>query len=147
MIRFSENVSTRRSNHGPVIITTSNMVNRRGRKLSVCSLICVAAWKVLTTSPTRRLGNIVTATSVTTNHIASRHSSTAMSGVMTDPHVPKLAASVPITIAQPSTSTNNMTLNGRLMMIGDSIIMPMAMSTLATTRSMTRNGMKSMNPI
>ena len=49
--------------------------------------------------------------------------------------------------AQPSTSTNSKSLNGREMIVGDSIIMPSAISTLATTRSMTRNGRKIRNPI
>ncbi|MNN81775.1 hypothetical protein D3C81_1986350 [compost metagenome] len=40
-----------------------------------------------------------------------------------------------------------MILNGREMISGESIIIPMAMSTLATTRSMIRNGMKIMKPI
>src|SRR5690606_41273184 len=60
---------------------------------------------------------------------------------------PKLLASVPMINAQPSTSTNSMILNGREMISGESIIIPMAISTLATTRSMIRNGMKIMKPI
>ncbi|MNF92532.1 hypothetical protein D3C84_751800 [compost metagenome] len=40
-----------------------------------------------------------------------------------------------------------MILNGREMISGESIIMPMAMRILATTRSITRNGMKIMKPI
>ena len=60
---------------------------------------------------------------------------------------PKLVASVPMIITQPSTITNNMILNGSEMMSGDNIIMPMDISTLATTMSMTRNGMNSMKPI
>ncbi|MNR44937.1 hypothetical protein D3C85_1637420 [compost metagenome] len=40
-----------------------------------------------------------------------------------------------------------MILNGREMISGDSIIIPMAISTLATTRSIIRNGMKIMKPI
>ena len=42
---------------------------------------------------------------------------------------------------QPSTSTNSISLNGMEIIIGDSIIMPMDMSTLATIRSITRKGM------
>ena len=49
--------------------------------------------------------------------------------------------------AQPSTSTNNMILKGSEMISGDSIIMPIYMSTLATTRSMMRNGRKIRKPI
>src|SRR5690606_10120460 len=53
----------------------------------------------------------------------------------------------PMRRAPPSTSTNSMILNGSEMISGDSIIIPMAMSTLATTRSITRKGMKIMKPI
>src|SRR5690606_31954133 len=61
--------------------------------------------------------------------------------------VPKLAARVPMISAQPSTRTNSMILNGREMIRGESIIMPIAMRILATTMSMIRNGMKIMKPI
>ncbi len=59
----------------------------------------------------------------------------------------KLAASVPTTNTHPSTSTNNRILNGAEINIGDSIIMPIDINTLATTRSMITNGMKIKNPI
>src|SRR6185503_11024142 len=62
-------------------------------------------------------------------------------------HRKKLAASVPMTRDQPSMSTNSMILNGSEISTGDSIIMPIDMSTLATTRSMITNGMNSRNPI
>ena len=52
-----------------------------------------------------------------------------------------------MTSAQPSMSTNNMILNGSEISTGDNIIMPMDMSTLATTRSMITNGMNSRKPI
>ena len=52
-----------------------------------------------------------------------------------------------MTSAQPSTSTNSMSLKGREMSTGESIIMPIDMSTLATTRSMITNGMKIRKPI
>src|SRR5882757_181943 len=48
---------------------------------------------------------------------------------------------------QPSTTTNNMILNGRDTRTGDNIIMPIDISTLATTRSITRKGMNTMKPI
>src|SRR6202030_1970176 len=48
---------------------------------------------------------------------------------------------------QPSTTTNNMILNGNETSTGDNIIMPIDISTLATTRSITRNGMNTMKPI
>ncbi len=52
-----------------------------------------------------------------------------------------------MTSAQPSTSTNSMSLRGSEISIGDSIIMPIDISTLATTRSMITNGMKIRKPI
>ena len=42
---------------------------------------------------------------------------------------------------QPSTNTKSMSLNGIEIIIGESIIMPMAIKTLATTKSITKNGM------
>ena len=52
-----------------------------------------------------------------------------------------------MTSVQPSTSTNSMILNGSEISTGDSIIMPIDISTLATTRSMITNGMNSRKPI
>ena len=54
---------------------------------------------------------------------------------------------VPNTNDQPSTKTNSMILKGRDISMGDNIIMPIDMSTLATTKSITRNGIKIRNPI
>src|SRR6185369_188146 len=62
-------------------------------------------------------------------------------------HVPKLATSEPINRFHPSASTNSISLNGREISTGDSIIMPMDISTLATTMSMIKKGMKIMKPI
>jgi hypothetical protein len=55
--------------------------------------------------------------------------------------VAKLAASEPKIRLQPSTKTNNMSLKGIEIIMGDNIIMPIDMRTLATMRSMTTNGM------
>ena len=49
--------------------------------------------------------------------------------------------------AQPSIITNSNSLKGMDMITGESIIMPKAISTAATTRSMMRNGRKMRNPI
>ena len=49
--------------------------------------------------------------------------------------------------AQPSTSTNSSSLNGIDMIVGDSIIMPSAISADATIRSMIRKGRKIRKPI
>src|SRR3546814_11486386 len=56
-------------------------------------------------------------------------------------------ASLPIVSAQPSTRTNSSSLNGSEMIVGDSIIMPRLISTVATTRSMTMKGRKMRKPI
>ncbi len=47
----------------------------------------------------------------------------------------------------PSTRTNSINLNGRDIMTGGSIIIPMLNSTLATTMSMIRKGTNNTNPI
>ncbi|KFD44037.1 hypothetical protein IU11_06000 [Cellulosimicrobium sp. MM] len=47
----------------------------------------------------------------------------------------------------PSTRTKSSSLNGSEIIVGGSIIMPMLMRAAATTRSMTRNGTKTTNPM
>ncbi len=87
---------------------------RRGRKLSVCSLICVAAWNIATSKPTSPGSGITKSP----NHQRGqpqrftkdidrdfrRHGETP----------PKLLARVPMISAQPS-CTNSMILNGKEM--------------------------------
>ena len=46
-----------------------------------------------------------------------------------------------MTKVHPSTSTNNINLKGMEMIMGESIIMPMDIKTLATIKSMTTKGM------
>ena len=53
----------------------------------------------------------------------------------------KLAASEPIVRLQPSTKTNNISLNGIDIIMGDNIIMPSDIRMLATIKSITTNGM------
>ena len=53
----------------------------------------------------------------------------------------------PIIKDQPSTKTNNMSLKGIEIIIGDNIIIPIDIKTLATTRSIITNGMYIKNPI
>ena len=48
---------------------------------------------------------------------------------------------------RPSTRTKSISLNGNAIITGDIIIIPMDISTLATTMSMIRKGTKMMNPI
>ncbi len=50
-------------------------------------------------------------------------------------------------IAHPSTSTNNSSLNGSEISMGESIIMPRDIRIDAITKSITRNGIKIRNPI
>ena len=48
---------------------------------------------------------------------------------------------------QPSTSTNNINLKGKEIIIGDNIIIPIDIKTLATTRSIMTKGIYIKNPI
>ena len=52
----------------------------------------------------------------------------------------KLDANEPINNVQPSTKTNSISLKGIEMIMGESIIMPIDISTLATIKSITTNG-------
>jgi hypothetical protein len=52
-----------------------------------------------------------------------------------------VATREPVTSPHPSTSTNNSNLNGMEIIMGDNIIMPMDIRTLATTKSMMMKGM------
>ena len=53
----------------------------------------------------------------------------------------KLDANEPMSKVQPSTKTKSISLNGIEMIMGESIIMPMDIKTLATIKSITTNGM------
>src|SRR5690606_18383343 len=81
-IRFWVYSISSRTSQGPAQISVSSMTSRRGRKLSVCSLICVAAWNIATTRPTSRLGTTSTPTMVAVSHRPPRNRSTATSGVI-----------------------------------------------------------------
>ena len=122
-----------------------------GTKVSVCSLIEVAAWTMPRIRPAssagirigargerqdpeRLLGDADEIIGAVGNHLAQ-------------PHVPKEAASEPIVSAQPSTSTNSSSLNGIETIVGDSIIMPSDIRVDETTRSMIRKGRKIRKPI
>ncbi len=84
---------------------------------------------------------------------ATRHTRGVCAGrphrisVKTARHVPKLCTRLPATRFQPSTSTKKISLNGSETTTGGSIIMPIDISTEATTRSMMRNGRNSRKPI
>src|SRR5664279_1827457 len=62
-------------------------------------------------------------------------------------HVAKLMTSEPSRRCQPSTRTKSISLKGMEIITGDIIIMPIDISTLATTMSIIRKGMKMMKPI
>ncbi|MNR35215.1 hypothetical protein D3C85_1530440 [compost metagenome] len=59
----------------------ASVTSRRGKKDSVCSLICVAACTRLTMTPTIRLGSTSSTTSTITTCRLSLTRSTAISGV------------------------------------------------------------------
>ena len=61
--------------------------------------------------------------------------------------MPKLRTSDPTIIYHPSTNTKKIILNGSAIIIGGNIIMPIAISTDATTMSMIKNGKKTKKPI
>lgn len=123
-----------------------------GTNASVCSWICVVACKMLTVNPTRRADSSNGAAAFSTVNMACP----AMLMMVSAPtFVPlflrdrrqKLSNSDLTTKCQPSTRINSNILNGKDIMTGGNIIMPMDINTLATTISMTRNGMKIMKPI
>jgi hypothetical protein len=114
-----------------------------GIKLSVASLIDVAACKIPITKPTTKEIPSKGAEISTVIHKASRPiSTTAAVSIVKLPNsqVTKLAANDPRIRLQPSTSTNNINLKGIEIIIGESIIMPMDIKTLATIKSMTTKG-------
>ena len=59
----------------------------------------------------------------------------------------KVADKDPMVIAQPSTSTNNSSLKGNDISMGDNIIIPSDINIEAMTISITRKGRKIKNPI
>ena len=113
-------------------------------KLRVDSLRDVAACKIPITKPTTKDTPSKGAEISTVIHKSCRPKSTTAAVSMVQlqrVQVAKLAASDPRIKLHPSTKTNNINLKGIEIIIGDSIIMPMDMSTLATIRSMTTKGM------
>ncbi|CSI47826.1 Uncharacterised protein [Vibrio cholerae] len=101
-----------------------------------------------TTKPTNKLGMMMAHTMISTSQSDSLNSSTNISGVMCPPrYKAKLPAKVDRIRFQPSTNTNNINLNGKETIMGESIIIPMAMSTEATTKSMIKKGKNSIKPI
>jgi len=115
-----------------------------GMKLRVISLMEVAACKMPMTTPTINAIPSKGADTSMVIHRACRPKSTTAAVSMVQlqrVQVAKLAASDPRIRLQPSTKTNNINLKGIEIIMGDNIIMPMDMSTLATIKSITTKGM------
>ena len=122
--------------HLPHTPSTTSVTISLGKKLRVCSLICVTAWNTLTSRPTSKLGTTSTETAGDNvgGNVYGQHNQPSPSPRM-------LVVSVPMVSDQPSISTNSISLKGSETISGDSIIIPIAINTLATIRSITRNGM------
>lgn len=130
--------------HLPHTPSTTSVTISLGKKLRVCSLICVTAWNTLTSRPTSRLGT--TSTENQQNHYFNAAGDNVGGDVYGQHNQPSpsprmLVVSVPMVSDQPSISTNSISLKGSETISGDSIIIPIAINTLATIRSITRNGM------
>ena len=125
--------------HGDRTIRAITMATILGMKVSVASFICVIACKILTARPTIRAAKSIGAESSSVVIIASLPMPITISSVI-DHLYPKERTKEPTTSSQPSTKTNNKSLNGREITTGGNIIMPIAIRTLATTMSMMRNG-------
>ena len=124
-----------------------------GTKLSVISLIDVAAWIMPINRPIASAiaNNGPEITTICQNAI--RKNSTLVSNPMFtklfsyDLQTTYVETSDPTVMVQPSTSTNNNSLNGKATSIGLIIIIPNDINTEATTISITKNGKNNKNPI
>ena len=110
-----------------------------GTKLKVISWIDVAACTIPITTPASSIPASNGPASSTATQSASRP--ITMTSLIVIYITIKLAVSDCMTRSQPSDRTNSISLNGMDIIIGESIIMPMDINTLATTRSMITNGM------
>ena len=113
-------------------------------KESVCSWICVTAWRTEISEaddrgPTSSIGS---ATFIVTPIMSTMQAGDGVLG-----HEWKLWTRDPKTRFQPSTRMNSRILNGSEMKTGGSIIMPIDINVDETTRSMIRNGRKIRKPI
>ena len=125
--------------HGPKISIATNTAMIFGMNASVCSWIDVVAWNMLTIKPTiSPKPNIGADTNIT---IISASCANCMtnSELIARPHL-KLNINDRTNKCQPSTITNNNTLNGIEIITGGNIIMPIDISVDATIISMTMNG-------
>ncbi len=118
-----------------------------GTKVRVISLTEVAAWRMPIIKPTSRpKPSIGDATNTTTNSACLPISITDATSIFSPTVLfsygkAKLAAKLPIIKLQPSMSTNSISLNGIDIIIGESIIIPIDIKTLATTISIMMKGM------
>ena len=117
-----------------------------GTKLSVFSLIDVAAWKIPINKP---IANAINKTGPEARIICQK----AICSMSIFPSkviiytATNVLAREPTVIAHPSTRTNNSNLNGKETNIGESIIMPKDIKMDAITISITRNGKNNKSPI
>lgn len=134
---------------GPAIANTAITAINLGTNARVASWICVTAWNRLTSRPTINAVPRTGAETIKSIKSASCPIVKTICAFIAKPlsYITKLAAREPISKFQPSASTNSINLKGNATSTGDNIIMPSDISTLATTISITRNGMKIMKPI
>jgi len=112
-----------------------------GTKTRVISCICVAAWKILTSRPTITVANNIGPIKMIAVFKNSLKIWTIRSWLICYTSQKKPLIMEPTSRFHPSTRTNNINLKGSDMNIGGSIIIPAERSMLATTISITRNGM------
>ena len=123
-------------------IKTSNATTTAiilGIKTSVISLICVAVWNILTSTPATKPASKQGAAKKIAVFKASVKIPVTNSGVIF--FYLKLFTKEPAIKYQPSTSVNNINLKGNEIITGGSIIIPIERRTLATTISMIKKGM------
>ncbi len=122
---------------------TNAKASSLGMKLSVISLIDVAACTMPMMTPTASATTSKGAQTMTDTQSACRPNSmtVAVSIRISYQGMTKLEAREPMINPQPSTSTKSISLKGIEIIIGDNIIIPMDIKTLETTRSMTTKGM------
>ena len=136
-----------RSIQGPKIKIATKTAIIFGINANVCSWIEVVAWKTLTAKPTAKPKPNIGAETINTTINASCPNWITKSPDMTHLRYRKLTMIERISKCQPSIITNSKILNGKEIMTGGNIIIPIDISVVATIISMTMNGTYSMNPI
>ena len=133
------NSTIKRNIHGPKINIATNTAMIFGINANVCSCIEVVAWNMLTIKPTISPNPNMGADTNITIINASCANCMTNSELIARPHL-KLNINERTNRCQPSTITNNSTLNGIEIMTGGNIIMPIDINVDATIMSMTMNG-------